>query len=375
MSKLLSICIPTKNRYKTLFSLLKSIDSFNSFEYEVIVYDTSETKQMYPIFTNEIKVNHEPINVSVITSFENSIKNAEGEWVIILGDDDGIDVESTLYFLKKLGNFDAITCNRPNFTWPDATHRYFKNNNTSKLKLNRNYSGKTTILNLESELKKVLNKGGAKGLLKLPRLYHGFIKNSLIKKIVSEIGTVFPGPSPDMASSVILSLFNVQTINIDRPLVISGHSKKSTAGQANLGKHNGEISSITHLPKDTSQKWSQKIPKFWSAGTIYSESLEKAILSSNRKNLVSNINFNYLYAHLLIFENQYRNKIRKFLVDSNIKQGKIFLLKTIVFFERVYNFLINRLFNKLNKKIIILNDMEEVIKVISYENNKLKCKK
>ena len=116
MSKLLSICIPTKNRYKTLFSLLKSIDSFNSFEYEVIVYDTSETKQMYPIFTNEIKVNHEPINVSVITSFENSIKNAEGEWVIILGDDDGIDVESTLYFLKKLGKFDAITCNRPNFT-------------------------------------------------------------------------------------------------------------------------------------------------------------------------------------------------------------------------------------------------------------------
>ena len=60
-------------------------------------------------------------------------------------------------------------------------------------------------LDVKSELKKVIKDGfGTLGLL--PKVYQGVVSRQLLDKLYDKCGTYFPGPSPDMANAVALSI-------------------------------------------------------------------------------------------------------------------------------------------------------------------------
>ena len=108
--------------------------------------------------------------------------------------------------------------------------------------------------------------------------------------------------------------------------------------------HNMGIDSGTFLDKVLLKKWNPKIPYFWSGDTIYAQSIEHSLKSCNKKN---KLNFNKLYAHLLLYE---RKSIIKNInpILQSVKTN-FFNLYFIIFWYMIY--FVKRVINYLTRKI------------------------
>ena len=119
---LLSIDIPTKNRYPYLIKLLKLIESFSFKEVEVVIQDNNENNKQILDYFEEMggKPSYvtyvwqkDPIPISLNSDY--AILNSHGEYVSFIGDDDGVskyivdcckwmknnDIECVVVFAQK----------------------------------------------------------------------------------------------------------------------------------------------------------------------------------------------------------------------------------------------------------------------------------
>ena len=346
---ILSIVVPTRNRFSYLKLLLKSIIKSDSNQYEIIVTDNSDNDSEIISFINSLnsdKINyyHQEGFLSMSDNFDKGVEKAKGKYVIVLGDDDGILIDESIKFLKKCYDqgIQAIYPKAISYQWPDNSLSTWGSLGGT-IDMNRKPFF-TKKINAQKELNKQMNYGFGYGLGKLPRVYHGFVLNGCLKKLKEECGTAFPGPSPDMANAVALSTFLENTIFTNKYLVISGHSKKSAGGMGGRKEHIGEIKNIDALPKNTSDLWSEKIPFFWSGPTIYAESARQALVISESK-LIDKINYNYLLAILNVYEKNFKERIYLTIQKNNLhffmpktKRNFIYIK---IFMKRSINFLNN----------------------------------
>ncbi len=315
MIPVLSIVVPTKNRYFYLENFVNSFVAFESYGIELVIQDNSDIQSTeFLAYLNEtndkrIKYNYTPGWLSVVENCELGIDAASGEYVCMLGDDDGMLFKVSLDVIKYSikNRYDAIIVNKAEYYWPDTSHAVWKDLLAGNV-FYKQYSYQARRISVTNELSVVLKEGAASSLRSLPRVYHGFIKKETLDKLKSISGSYFPGPSPDMANAIGLSRVVESLVEIDVPAVISGHSKKSGGGMGAEKKHHGRIEDQSFLPKDTSKLWSNKIPKFWSGSTIYAESAKEALLRTNSSSELK-LNYTYLWAYCLVFESKYLKKI------------------------------------------------------------------
>lgn len=345
MTPLLSIVIPTKNRYIYLQNFVSSFLDFKSLEIELIIQDNSDFQSAeFLNFINNsndsrIKYFYSSNWLSVVENCDHGIQAASGEYVCMLGDDDGMLFNVSLDVLRfsKNNNFDAVNINKAEYYWPDTNHAVWKDLLAGNIFF-KEYTYKTKVIQIENELEKVLDEGAANTLRSLPRVYHGFIKKEILYELKTISGSFFPGPSPDMANAIGLTSVVKRLVEIDVPAIISGHSKRSGGGMGAEKKHHGRIEDQTFLPKETSILWCNKIPKFWSGATIYAESAKEALRRTNNPNQ-SKLNFSYLWAFCLVFESKYLNKIIPIIFKNPLR------IPFVIFY--VFNLTLFRGFNYL----------------------------
>jgi glycosyltransferase involved in cell wall biosynthesis len=354
MRPILSIVIPTKNRYNYLQDFVGSFVSYDSPELNLIIQDNSDIQSSeFMKFLNDLNdgriiYNYSSGWMSVCDNCDLGIDLATGEYICMLGDDDGILFNVSLEVIKwiKKKDWDAAIVNKAEYYWPDTKHAVWKDLLSGSL-FYKNYTNKIIQLDPDSELKKVLELGAANTLGLMPRVYHGFVKKEALLKLKLISGSYFPGPSPDMANAIGLSRVIRNYGQIDIPAVISGHSKKSTGGMGGEKKHHGRIEDQVHLPKNTVELWSEKIPMFWSGATIYAESARMALeLTNSPENY--KLNYPYLWAFCLIFESHYSRKTIPIIIKYPLQYFAVFYQLISIFSFRVINFLKN--YMKFNKK-------------------------
>lgn len=308
---ILSIVIPTKNRYFYLKELLLAFNSnsFNSKAIEIIVQDNSDDNTEFLNFLSQIENNHIKYFytegwLSVCDNCDLGIKNASGEYISMIGDDDGFlpSIINVVSYMKS-NHIDAVVSPKPHYIWPDVAHKVWGDENSGVVTFKK-YSNTIKEINVKQILEKIVYKGGV-AIMNLPRVYHMVIKSDCLQKLYQECRTYFPGPSPDMANAVGLSKFINKSVYIDTPIIITGNGYESTGGQGVRHEHHGKIEDKSFLPKGTKEKWDKNIPLFWSGATIYAESVSKAIEATKLGNQKIKLNYLYLYAHLLIFEPRY----------------------------------------------------------------------
>ena len=95
MEYLLSIVVPTKDRYEYLEQLVDLIISFKSPEIEVIIQDnTNENSRILNFLesrdTTNIKYFHTAEQISISLNSDKAILNSSGKYVCFIGDDDGV---------------------------------------------------------------------------------------------------------------------------------------------------------------------------------------------------------------------------------------------------------------------------------------------
>ncbi len=354
---LISIVIPTKDRNVYLFKLIEYfLKSMVSDQIEFIIQDnTIDNLEILKFLENNkdsrIKYFHHPEYLSVPHNFDIGISNSSGEFVTVIGDDDGflpwiVDVCNWM----KNKNIDVVLSNKPHYVWSDVSGGVWGNTFSGKLTYS-NYSNKIKNINLDREQNIALKKA-ATSLNNLPRVYQSIVSRDILNNLKKISGSFFPGPSPDMANAIGLLNSAQKAVFIDFPIVITGNGYKSTGGEGIRGKHHGQIENKTFLPKNTAQNWEKKNPFFWSGATIYAESAIKAFISSGRKDLVEIFNYNYLYAHCLVFERFYLkeifDKIKKEIQNQPLSSFLILFYFVKIFFNRAITFIKNVLSNKLN---------------------------
>ncbi|HFQ9138807.1 glycosyltransferase family 2 protein [Enterobacter cancerogenus] len=309
--KTLSILIPTKNRSLYLDDILSSVLKWKRRDFEIIIQDNSDdehTKEIVSkhLYDDRVKYFLNQDDLSVIDNFDFAVKNSNGTIVTAIGDDDGIlpDVMDVADWMINNG-IDSVLTDKADYVWPDLVSKFNSDYNNSKLKFNKLSQSKYLQIDAISELREVCKLGGT-SMGRLPRIYYGLVQRRILDIVHNITGEYFPGPSPDMANAVSVSLAVNNHYYYNFPIFIAGSSSKSTAGLGLKRKHIGKISEIKHLPKNTLSEWDSHIPEFWSGPTIWAQSASLAMRKMNSRLM---LNYNYLYARTLVFFPEHRRII------------------------------------------------------------------
>ncbi|WP_375239809.1 glycosyltransferase [Aurantibacter sp.] len=384
-SPLLSIIIPTKDRYNYLFEVLITLSDYvwSKNDVEIVIQDNSLDNIEIINFLNKkhkitqiIRYFHSNESLSQAGNSNLATLNARGEYLCFIGDDDCIhkDIIRAVKWMKE-NKYEILNNTKPEFIWSDLTPTRLGDSFSGML-FSYSYSGSSKIKRSDIQLKKHLKTGG-QYIKNLPQFYHGIVKKSLLDKIYEESGTYFPGPSPDMAVATALTKYSDFFVVVDFPLIISGKGARSVGGMGAKGKHIGDIRDISFLPKDTADKWTTDIPFYWSGSTIFAESVIKSLNNTNREALVDNFNFNYLYARCLVFDSKYKKDI----ITAHKKNKNSSLLLVYFYFvkiwiKRIKIFVINRSILKKLTKLVYhfnVNNIKEAIKILNSETKKIKA--
>jgi glycosyltransferase involved in cell wall biosynthesis len=385
---LLSIIIPTKDRYEYLKEVISILSKIISDQLEIIIQDNSTFDNLRSEFLNYLEnlhdfrvkyfYNKDPL--SVVENCDKAVVNALGKYLCMIGDDDCVTAQilDAAKWMER-NSVDVLTFNCPSYIWTDVEFKYLSEKYTGSLTL-KLPSGKVSVMSPSHELENLLHHGG-QIIKNLPQFYHSIASRKALDRIYQKTGTYFPGSSPDMAIAVSLAFYTDNHFKIDVPIIIAGTAKKSAGGMGAAKMHKGDINKIAALPKDTAKTWNPYIPFFWSGPTIYADSVYKSLVNTGNESMMERFNYNYLYATLFIFNSDYNVETRKAMsINKKTSKFKIFYFAFLLFFVRSGYFIKNRLpaiFKAKNHKISCatisdaVNYLEEIIDKMSlpWQNN------
>jgi glycosyltransferase involved in cell wall biosynthesis len=124
---LFSILIATKNRIPFCISAIKLILNSTETDFELVVQDNSDTKELSNYIADNISdrrliYNYTPPPFSSIDNFNAVLEAATGEFVCLIGDDDGINPD--IFKMVRWANVNGLTAIVPSFNsvyhWPDS---------------------------------------------------------------------------------------------------------------------------------------------------------------------------------------------------------------------------------------------------------------
>jgi glycosyltransferase involved in cell wall biosynthesis len=352
---LLSIVVPTINRYDTLKPLLEALLNWESCEFEIVIHDNSADNKDFLFLLNQyaderIKYYYQSGYLSAIENCDLAISKANGQYICFIGDDDGLSFKIIdLCKWMSSQNIDSAYCNIALYTWPDSQHSKSVNYGYNGILILPKFSDIIELVNLEDEYNKVLTSGG-QSMYRIPRVYQGVVSKKCLDLLNNQLGTYFPGPVPDMSNAMGLYGKVTRHCYVDLPVIISGHSKKSMSGKNSRREHQGEIKSEKSLPLQTGSNWDSFIPFFWSAPTIWAQACieaTKRIGESGRLNLFK---YHKLYASCFVYCNYsfYSRVLKSIFYKRSFIQRYLILFKTILHITLLFN---RRAFNYF-KKII-----------------------
>lgn len=310
LSPIISIVIPTKNRYYYLIKLIKVINGFKNKELiEVVIQDNSDDNTEFLSFINEnnfdfLKYFYQNKPLSISENSDLAIRNSISEYVTFIGDDDGVTnrlIDCVCWMQKH--DVECVVPSGFRYRWNDNLANGVLEGGTLSYKTPsykmKEYHTKSVL----EDLAKIgfINRGD------LPMLYHGIVKRSTLDKIWNKCGTYFPGASPDIANGVALCFVMDKFYIVEYPFVYSGASKH-LGGGANKMKYRAtdNIKSLPFLPKNIETIWDKRVPKVWAGCTIWCESAIEALKAMKQGNLLDIINFENLYVEFVCYHFYYR---------------------------------------------------------------------
>lgn len=400
---LLSVIIPTKNRQQYAEKAIEQILSIDSSKIQIVIQDNSDknilSKKLEKyINSNRIKYNYSNKILSFVDNFSEAISLADGEYICVIGDDDGIlpDIIPITEWAKK-NNIDAIVPKtNAVYIWP-SKKPIIKNADYGYLCMSY-INDKVYKCNPKKALEEVMSYGGQKYLYTdLVKLYHGVVKRDCMDKVKNITGHYFGGLSPDIYASFALSFLVDNAIRLDYPLTISGICNTSGSSDSATGKHTGKLEDAPHFRGHSSYNWCEEVPKFYSVETIWADSGLQALKELKAKDYVNKFNIAALDMYCeekysdfkeLILDHERKNNVNRFNIiyekirlpykDMLIKVGKRIIRKKkdVIKQYNISDILIaeqkiKQTLDELNINVnLILNSLDDLIGNISMYGEK-----
>jgi len=325
---LVSVVVPTYNRYKYLKECISSMLTIQSDELEFVIQDNTEKNDeilsyLESIADNRIKYYHEKNHISVVDNCDLAVKHSTGKFVCMIGDDDTIcsSILKAASFCDIYG-YESCCFLFPGFNWYDMTFESKKVEANLFFKYEAN--GSTDLVDAKKELLEAAKWGGCLSS-RMPRLYHGLVAKKCLDRIYQKVGTYFPGPSPDMANGTAVCLETRSTVFISDYLIVSGYGHNSARGEGNRGQHYGKLDEKPWLPKDILQRWDKDLPAIFSAETIIAQSMIEALKRFKAFDYFKSFDYGKLYARFWCHHRDASKKMLSFCIRRPMRIVKFFL--------------------------------------------------
>ncbi len=295
MNKLLSIIIPTKNRSYYCLYAVKQIMSLHLHDVEICVQDNSDNDSLKEDFkaldSPDVIYNYHSGVLSFVDNFSEAVSISHGDYLCMIGDDDGILPEIIQYAKRaKDENLDAVI---PGlgfvYFWP-SKEKIISDVESGLLNLtlcNRDEK----YVNPQKAMRRLLDDAAQDYTsLDIPRLYHGIVNRRVLEEVKNKTGVYFGGLTPDMYMAAVLSLECKTVLRTTESFTISGICPTSGSADSATGRHTGNLSDAPHFRGHSSYTWDEKIPAFYSVDTIWAETLLHALKMYDREDLADLFN-------------------------------------------------------------------------------------
>ena len=151
-----------------------------------------------------------------------AILHSTGEYVCLIGDDDGITryaIDATRWMKEK--GYGILKSSFSILKWP--SYHSPKHYDVSGCVLFNDCTCSYTLRDCKESLSRLLETG-IDNLASMPKVYNGIVRRDILYRIYNKCNTFFPGPSPDMANAVALAVLEDSFVYVDFPIIIGGHS-------------------------------------------------------------------------------------------------------------------------------------------------------
>jgi glycosyltransferase involved in cell wall biosynthesis len=337
MNKKLSILVPTRNRQYYVNELIAYIiEAFPKGYYEVVITDTSDSNELEPalrarfqhyIENRTIVYEYRGGSVSLTKNFNRALEIAAGEYVIFIGDDDGVLPRVLEVVDWAIESKVDVVSPRPllHYFWPDMKARIPKYNVDGVLHIS-NFSGECIEAEVERNLRICLgNAAQAYYNTSLPKAYHGIVRRQLFENLRAKTGCYFDGLSPDIYSAIALASDSPRTYVLDLPVTIGGICAFSAAGDKSAGGHKGKYESNPLLRGNTDYEWEKSVPAFYSVETVWADTALKALRNTQGGSFGLELNHARLYAKCLLnYPEYWRETISalRWIIESRNTGGR-----------------------------------------------------
>lgn len=369
---LLSIIIPTKNRQEFALSTITQAIVTTNENVQIVVQDNSDNKTLEDMLGDikkekRLKYGYTNETLSFVDNFNQAVELADGEYVCIIGDDDG--VLPNIIDVVSWASQNDIQAIKPSldvvYYWPNSNALSENSIDDGVLVVNKIANDKIKKVKPINEIKKLLRNGCQDYLaLDMVKLYHGIVKKDCLERVKNENGKYFKGLSPDIYISVALSLTIDEFFVLDFPVTISGICNKSGSSDSATGKHTGQLEDAPHFIGQKNYTWSEQVPRFYSVETIWGDSALAAITDLKKYDLNKkfNVSFISIYCYLkypafrdVIKENYEKNKNKKFVFLKDL-----FVSGYFNFILKKYYFAFVRKFKKIGVKKFEKHSIESI---------------
>lgn len=222
-----TVVIPTKERCDTLKWALKTCVTQNYDNLEIIVSDNfsqDNTREVVESFQDKrIKyVNtNKPLNMT--DNWEFALSHVSEGYVTIIGDDDGIlldSIKDAAEVLEEWGFPTALAWQRVRYHWNNFSVESTRNQIRLPL-------GKRLYLrNSKEELRK-LSEFIEYDTMILPNIYNSFVKHEILQTIKKKSGRYFCSSNPDIYSGFAVAAVTENYLFSEKPFGVAGLSSHS----------------------------------------------------------------------------------------------------------------------------------------------------
>lgn len=239
---LISVIIPTRERAETLFFAIQTaLDQTNN-NYEVIVSDNfsqDNTKEVVRNFNDPRLIYFNTSKrLSMCDNWDFALEKARGEYVIFIGDDDGL-------MPGAIDKLQVTIQSKPSlvYCWPRPTYVWPINDQRASVSYLPSINAYPYEINLKKLARFVVKMGGARFIF-LPSVYHSAVAKCILDMMRKQTGRVFHSTQPDIFTALAIPVFSDTAINVGYFVTVGGQSPKSNSAIAAYGRNGIGIANV-----------------------------------------------------------------------------------------------------------------------------------
>ena len=222
---LFSVVIPTRNRGHLLGNALATLRTQTWDDFEVVVSDNASADDTREVATamddGRVRYVRSDRTLSQSDSWEFAVGHARGEWITVLGDDDGL-VPSAL---ERLASVTAGVGTSP-VVWREV---WYYDPTFPPVWLGPGEANGLTVWPFSGRVEPRDSASAIDAVFRmvpqrLPGFFDACVHRDTVARVRRRLGHVFGGPDPFVSSGIAVALHEPQIVAFDVPLMIRGFS-------------------------------------------------------------------------------------------------------------------------------------------------------